>query len=213
MDIILFGIQGSGKGTLGKAVADKYGMSYFETGAELRKLSQEDSELGKKVKSIIEAGNLVSNDIVMEIVEDFMTKNDDGKAIVIDGVPRFMEQSQTLEKLLQDHNHEYVGVLVDIPEELAIKRLTTRRICSKCKEVYPANYSKEVCEKCGGELITRSDDTPDSIKTRIDAYNNETIPVIEHFKEIGKLHVIDGKPPIPEAREIIFNLIDNKIKA
>lgn len=211
MDIILFGIQGSGKGTLGKAVAQKYGFNYFETGAELRSLSQEDSELGKKIKGIIEAGKLVPNEVVMEIIEDFMNKKTDDKAIVIDGVPRFMEQSNTLEELLKKNNREYIGILVDITEELAIKRLTTRRICSKCKEVYPANYSKDECEKCGEELVKRSDDTPDSIKTRIEAFKKETQPVIDHFKEMNKLIVMDGKPPVPEAREIIFEIIDNKI--
>ena len=212
MDIILFGIQGSGKGTLGKAVADKYGFSYFETGAELRSLSKEDSELGHKIKEIIEAGNLVPNEVVMEIIENFMSKNPADKPIVIDGVPRFMEQSETLEALLKNNNREYVAILVDIPEDEALKRLTTRRICSKCKEVYPANYSKEECEKCGGELITRSDDTPDSIKTRIEAFIKETKPVIEHFRQTNKLIEMDGKPPIPEARKIIFEIIDNKIK-
>ncbi len=108
MDIILFGIQGSGKGTLGKAAAEKYDMSYFETGAELRKLSQEDSDLGKKIKSIIEAGHLVPNEVVMEIVENFLDRQHDGKALVIDGVPRFMEQSKSLESLLEKNTRDYV---------------------------------------------------------------------------------------------------------
>lgn len=211
MDIILFGIQGSGKGTLGKAVAAQFDFHYFETGGELRTLSKEDSELGRKIKEIIEAGHLVPNEVVMEIIEDFLSRHGDGKPIVIDGVPRFMEQSQTLEALLDKNNREYVAVLVDIPEDMALHRLTTRRICSKCKEVYPADYGKDACEKCGGELITRSDDTPDSIKTRIDAFNNETKPVIEHFREIDKLIVMDGKPPIPEARKLMFDIIENQI--
>lgn len=211
MDIILFGIQGSGKGTLGKAAAEEYNMSYFETGGELRKLSQEDSDLGKKIKTIIEAGHLVPNEVVMEIVENFMNNLDTNKAIVIDGVPRFMEQSLSLEELLKKRNREYVGVLVDIPEEMALKRLTTRKVCSKCEQVYPADYNADTCEKCGGELITRSDDTPDSIKTRINAFKTETVPVIEHFKKNNNLIVMDGTPPIPEAREILFKILEEKI--
>ncbi len=211
MDIILFGIQGSGKGTLGKAAAEKYNMSYFETGGELRKLSNEDSELGKKIKTIIEAGHLVPNEVVMEIVENFLKNIDEDKPIIIDGVPRFMEQSLSLEDLFKKHNREYVGVLVDIPEEMALKRLTTRRVCSKCKHVYPADYKADTCEKCDGELITRSDDTPDSITTRINAFKTETVPVIDHFKKTGNLIVMDGTPPILEAREILFKIMEEKI--
>lgn len=211
MDIILFGIQGSGKGTLGKAAAEQYDMGYFETGAELRKLSHEDSELGAKVKTIIEAGHLVPNEVVMEILENFMDGHEKERGLIIDGVPRFMEQCITLEALLKKHNREYVGILVDIPEEMALRRLTTRRICSKCKHVYPADYKENNCEKCGGELITRSDDNPDSINTRIRAYKNETVPVIEHFKKEEKLIIMDGKPPIPEVRQTLFQIIDEKI--
>ncbi len=211
MDIILFGIQGSGKGTLAKAIAANYDMNYFETGGELRKLAKEDSDLGKKVKYIMETGHLVSNDVVMEIVENFMNKQSDGKSVVIDGIPRNMEQSKMLEKLLNKHHRKYIGILVDIPKEEALRRLTTRRICVKCKEVYPANYKNDKCEKCGGELKTRDDDNPESIKTRIDAYEKETIPVINHFKESNKLIVMDGTPPIPEARTNMFQIIRNKI--
>ncbi len=211
MDIILFGIQGSGKGTLAKAIAANYDMNYFETGGELRKLAKEDSELGQKVKSIIEAGHLVSNDVVMEIVENFMNKQSKGKNIVIDGIPRNLEQSKMLEQLLGRHNRNYMGILVDIPEEEALTRLTTRRICSNCKEVYPADYKNDTCEKCDGELETRADDNPESIKTRIEAYNNETVPVIKHFKKIDKLIVMDGTPPIPEARANMFKIIEEKI--
>lgn len=211
MDIILFGIQGSGKGTLAKAIAANYDMNYFETGGELRKLAKEESELGKKVKSIIEAGHLVSNEVVMEIVENFMNKQSDGKSIVIDGIPRNMEQSKLLEALLNKHDRKYIGILVDIPKEEALRRLTTRRVCSKCKEVYPADYKNDKCEKCGGELETRADDNPESIKTRIDAYEKETVPVINHFKESDKLIVMDGTPPIPEARANMFKIIEERI--
>ncbi len=211
MDIILFGIQGSGKGTLAKAIAANFDMNYFETGGELRKLAAEESDLGKKIKSIIEAGHLVSNDVVMEIVENFMNKQSDGKNIVIDGIPRNIEQSKMLEELLNKHNRNYLGILVDIPEEEALRRLTTRRICKNCKEVYPADYKNDKCEKCGGELETRADDNPDSIKTRIEAYKKETVPVINHFKEEDKLIVMDGTPPILEARANMFKIIEDKV--
>lgn len=211
MDIVLFGIQGSGKGTLGRAIAQKYNYEYFETGAQLRKLAQEDSELGHKVKQIIESGQLVSNEVVMDIVENFVNQISADTPIVFDGIPRKPEQAKTFEELLSKYSRDFTGILVDISEETAIKRITTRRICSKCKAVYPADYTEENCEKCGGELITRSDDNPESIKTRFKAYNEETTPVIEDYKNRSKIIEMDGTPPIPQAREAIFKILEEQI--
>jgi len=205
MDLIFFGMQGSGKGTLGKAVAEKYNLQIFETGAELRKLAQEKSELGKKIKSIIEAGKLVSNEVVMEIVENFMNSLESGKAVLFDGIPRKVEQAKTLNALLDKHDRDYKAVLLEISEETALKRLTTRRVCKDCKAVYPVSYKENEC-KCGGELITRQDDNPEAIKTRLQAFKEETIPTIEIYQ--GKLIKIDGEPPIEEVRELAYNSLD-----
>jgi adenylate kinase len=199
MDIILFGIQGSGKGTLGKLVSKNHGYEYFEMGGELRHLAQEDSELGKKIKSIIEAGHLVSNDIVIEIVDNFINKQTKEANIIFDGIPRESEQAALFTDVMKKHDRDFVGVLVDVPEEEALRRLTTRRVCKKCKEVYPASYEKNDCSKCGGELITRSDDTPESIQTRIKAFYTETLPVINKFESEKRLIKIDGSPAIPQA--------------
>lgn len=192
-------MQGAGKGTLGKAVAEKFNMQIFETGGELRKLAQEDSELGKKIKSIIEAGHLVSDEVVMEIVENFMNHLEPGTFVLFDGIPRKVKQGEMLIDLLNKHNRNYKAVLIDITQEEALKRLTTRRICSKCKTVYPADYKNETCEKDGAELITRADDNSDAIKTRLNNYQTETVPAIELFAD--KLIKIDGLPPILEVRE------------
>lgn len=206
MDLIFFGMQGAGKGTLGKAVAEKYQMDFFETGAELRKLSQENSELGQKVKSIIEAGHLVSNEVVMEIVENFMKNITPGKSVLFDGIPRQIEQAQSLNDLLNNHNRTYRAVLIDINKETALRRLTTRRICQNCKTVYPATFTQDKCEKCGGELVTRKDDNPEAIQTRLDAFERETIPAIEMYKE--KLIKIDGEPTIEKVQELAFAALD-----
>ena len=208
MDLIFFGMQGSGKGTLGKAVAAKYGMQIFETGAELRKLSQEDSDLARKVKSIIEAGHLVSNEVVMEIVENFMKTGDLNSPILFDGIPRKIEQANSLNALLDKYDRNYMGLLLNINEETALKRLTTRRICQVCKTVYSADYQENNC-KCGGELITRSDDNPEAIKTRLQAFKDETIPAIELYKE--KLITINGEPQIEEVKKEAFEVIDSII--
>lgn len=210
MDIVLFGIQGSGKGTLGKAVAQKYGLEIFETGGELRKLSQEDSELGRKVKSIVEAGHLVPNEVVMDIIENFMKKLPAGKNVLFDGIPRKMEQARTFDALMEKYNRDVLCILVEVPEDVVMKRLMKRRICENCKSVYPAAYTKETCEKCGGKLVMRTDDNPESIKTRIKAYYDETMPVIDHYKEMDRMLAMNGDLSIPDAEKEIFKLLDGK---
>jgi len=199
MDFIFFGMQGAGKGTVGKKVAEKFNLKVFETGAELRRLAQEDSTLGKKVKEIIEAGHLVPNEVVMEIVENFMNTLKPGENVLFDGIPRKVEQANSLNEVLKKHNRTYKAVILEIAEETALRRLSTRKICSKCKEVYPANYTKETCEKCGNALTTRADDVPEAIKTRIEAFKKETMPAIEIYKDI--LIKINGEPTIEEVAE------------
>jgi len=193
MDLIFFGMQGAGKGTLGKAVSSRFNMTIFETGAALRQLAQEESELGLKIKSIIEAGHLVSNEIVMEIVEDFMNKIEDDSPILFDGIPRSVEQAKTLNALLEKHKRNYKGVLINIKEETALERLTTRRIDPVTKKVYPASYKSDISED-GNKLVTRKDDNPEAIQTRLNAFKNETIPAIEIYNET--LITINGEESI-----------------
>jgi adenylate kinase len=212
LDIVLFGIQGSGKGTLGKVIAEKYGYQIFETGSELRKLSHQDSPLAQKVKKIIESGKLVPNEVVMDIIENFMQQLAPGTKVVFDGIPRSMEQAETFEKLMQRHGRDFIGILVDVPKEEAINRLSSRRVCKECKTVYPAFYTGERCEKCGGELIMRSDDNPESIKTRIEAFFTETMPVIDRYKKMEKMIVMNGDQSMAEAAREMCDIVEKKIQ-
>jgi adenylate kinase len=211
MDIVLFGIQGSGKGTLGKSVAEKYGFVVFETGGELRKLAQEDSALARKVKAIVESGQLVPNEVVMDIIENFMEKLPAGKSVLFDGIPRKMAQAESFDALMKRNGREMLGILIDVPEEVVMKRLTSRRLCENCKTVYPATYTKVTCEKCGGKLIARTDDNPESIKNRIKAYYDETTPVIDHYKNQNKLLTMNGNLNIEDATKEIFKLLDRHL--
>ncbi len=198
MDLIFFGMQGAGKGTLGKSIAAKYRLKIFETGGELRRLAAEDSELGRKIKEIIESGNLVSNEVVMEIVENFVENLEGDSPILFDGIPRSVEQAKTLNALLDKHGREYKGVLIEIAKETALARLTTRRVCSTCKTVYPASYTAEACE-CGAELITRKDDNPEAIEKRLELFATETVPAIELYAD--RMVTLDGEPTIDEVQK------------
>lgn len=217
MDFILFGIQGSGKGTQGKFLAEKYGMKIFEMGAELRNLAQEQSDLGKKVndpplsgavKSIIEAGHLVPTEIIMEIIENFLSKSSSKQGIIFDGIPRSLEQAEAFDNLMQKLGREFVGIYFELSKEEAIKRLATRRICESCKEVYPAVYKENSCSKCGGKLITRADDNIASIENRINAYDKETLPIIKNYKEKGLIIEVDAKPSIEKITELMLEKVE-----
>ncbi len=213
MDLILFGMQGAGKGTIGKAIATRYNLQIFETGGALRTLSQEDSELARKVKAIIEAGHLVPNEVVMEIVENFLNKLPPNTNVLFDGIPRKVEQANSLNALLDKNGRIYKGLLLDINETTALKRLTTRRICKACKTVYPVDFTGEKCtatlpndSTCGGELITRSDDNPEAIQTRLKAFRDETLPALELYQD--NLIKINGEAGIAEVEKLAIEALD-----
>jgi len=207
MDYILFGIQGSGKGTQGKIIAKKFDYAFFETGYELRKLAKEESKLGHKIKNIIEAGHLVSNDVVMEIVENFISQVPKEKSIIFDGIPRKQEQSKTFNALLKKLNRDFTGILINISKKEALQRLSTRRICENCKKVYPSTYSQKTCENCGGKLVTRKDDNPESINTRLNAFFNETKSVIEEYEQNNKIIIINGEQTISEVNKELLSKV------
>lgn len=208
MDYVLFGIQGSGKGTQGKILAEKLHAAYFETGGELRRLAKENSPLGKKVKSIIEAGRLVPNEVVMEIVGNFVKMAGEEEAsIIFDGIPRNGEQNDSLMALLKKAGREYTGIYFELSRDEAENRLLKRRICTGCKTVYPALYENKECEKCGGALQTRADDNAESIRTRLDIFYHETLPVIEQWKAHGKLLSLNAAGSIEEVTQTLFKKI------
>ncbi|MBU0727395.1 nucleoside monophosphate kinase, partial [Patescibacteria group bacterium] len=160
------------------------------------------SELGNRIKDIVVRGDLVDDDTIMQVVESFLAGNTSKQSVVFDGIPRTITQSEKLLELLKSHNREVFGLIVDISEEEAVKRLTQRRVCSKCKEIYPAFYKEQECSQCGGILITRQDDSNvDAIKKRLENYSNETRPVIDYFNKIDRLIKVDGEQAIPDVTE------------
>lgn len=208
MDIVLFGVQGSGKGTQGKLIASKYDMKIFETGGELRKLSKLDTPLAMKVKAIINAGYLVPNEVVMEIIENFLNGISSTDKVLFDGLPRTLEQMESFNALMKKFNRDFRGVHIFIPKEMAMERLLTRTLCSKCKTVYPATYTKSTCELDNEPLIKRDDDNADSIRTRLSAYENETIPVINTYSTEQKMLEVDGTKSIDEVSEAIYSQLE-----
>jgi len=190
MDFVFFGIQGAGKGTQSRIAAEKFNLKIFETGAELRKIAAENSPLGAKVKKIIEAGNLVTTEIVMEIVDNFVAGNLNEK-ILFDGIPRSLEQKTQFDEILKKRGRDFLGILIDLPIESAKKRLLNRRICADCKKVFGADFENENCDNCGGKLQKRADDTEAAILKRLENFAAQTLPAIEKYGE--KIVKVDGE--------------------
>jgi len=206
MDLIFFGIQGSGKGTQSQIAAEKFDLRIFETGAALRQIAGEASPLGQSVKQTIESGNLVTNEIVMNVVADFLRKHE-SQRILFDGIPRSLEQKGTFDTLLKSAGRDFAGVLIEISKEQAMARLLGRRICRDCKKVFPLSFSGESCDACGGLLQKRSDDKEQAILRRLENFENETLPAIENYrKELpGRFFTIDGQQSV----EAVANEIEN----
>ena len=208
MDLILFGMQGSGKGTQGKVLAERYGLKVFEMGAQLRQAIESESPLGQKIKATVEAGNLVDDDTIMEVVERFVAILNSDQQILFDGIPRTLRQSEKLLNLLAKNDRDAFAVLIKISQEEAIKRLTQRRVCQNCKAVYPPSHSSDQCKHCGGELAVRHDDNLESIERRLQNYQNEPVPVIKSFYDQDHLVEVDGEQSIENVTKEMLEKVD-----
>jgi adenylate kinase len=195
-------MQGSGKGTQGKILAERYGLKVFDMGSELRSIIASGSDLGNEIKTIVDRGDLVSDDKIMEVVETFLNTVSPDQRILFDGIPRTMGQSNMLMSVLKKHGRDAFALHIKISEKEAIHRLTNRRVCSHCKEIYPATFDADSCSKCASPLETRQDDSNiDSVKKRLQNFKLETIPVINQFYQDDHLIEVDGEQPIPDVTD------------
>lgn len=192
MNFIFLGPPGAGKGTLAAQVAKEYGIPHISTGDIFRAAIKNQTELGKKVKSIIDAGGLVSDDITCALVEDRLKEDDCKKGFILDGFPRTIPQAEMFEKLKGDVQ----VVNFEVNNDLIIARLSNRRVCKACGHNYNVKFHppkvEGKCDECGGELYTRDDDKLESITNRLDVYRKQTEPLIGFYREKGKLTDIDS---------------------
>lgn len=203
-DLILIGKQGSGKGTQGTLLAKRFQFNVFETGAELRKIAKEESELGHAVKKITEMGDLVPNELVMQIVENFVQKAEKETPIIFDGIPRSEEQRISLEDVLEKANRKFHALEIKLSEEEAMKRLLIRAKCVDCG----ANFGGEICPKCGSKnIIRRNDDNEKAIKKRLLNFENITLPLLKNWETRGLLISVNGEQkPSKVTEEILEKL-------
>lgn len=192
MNFIFLGPPGAGKGTLAAQVAEEYKIPQISTGDIFRENIKNQTELGKKVKAIMDAGGLVGDDVVLEIVEDRLKKDDCKNGFILDGFPRTIPQAEAFEKLGIDVK----VVNFEVNNDLIIARLSNRRVCKSCKANFNVKFMppkvEGVCDKCGGELFTREDDKLESITHRLEVYRKETEPLIGFYRNLNKMTDIDS---------------------
>jgi adenylate kinase len=193
---VLIGPQGSGKGTQAKLISKEYNIPHVSTGDIFREIRAQSTDLGRKIKELIDNGNLVPDEITNQIIAERLGKPDCREGFILDGYPRNIAQAEFLEK-----NHPVKKViLLEVSEKETVKRMSARRVCSQCKADYNTVYirpEKEgICDKCGGRLIQRDDDEPDAIKKRLETYRKETAPLISYYDKKGVLLKVNGEQQI-----------------
>lgn len=212
MDILVFGIQGSGKGTQAKALALALNLPIFETGAELRKIATMDTEQGREIKKTIAKGDLVDSQTILEQLTIYFEKSGNIKGIIFDGVPRTYEQALLFDAMMTEKQRKNIVVDIQLSEQDALERLRQRRICDTCGAVFLPDYTKSVCNLCGGNLIHRGDDNPEAIQRRFAKYKSETLPVIEHYRKQGKVISVQGNQAIIDVTKDIFTQLSPLLK-
>jgi adenylate kinase len=203
MRIVLLGAPGAGKGTQAKKLIEKCGMPQISTGDLLRAATAAGTALGIEAKSFMDRGELVPDTVVLGMVEERLQKDDGKKGFILDGFPRNTAQAKALDEMLGKLGIPLdAAVSVDVPAEDLMKRLTGRRTCRECGQMYNVFFSpssKEgVCDKCGGGLFQRDDDTEKTIRKRLDVYNVQTAPLMDYFRSKGILKSVSGTGNIEE---------------
>ena len=195
MNIVLLGAPGAGKGTQAQRLVADYGVAHISTGDLLRAAAKAQSELGVAAKKYMDAGELVPDQLVIDLVKERLAADDAQKGFILDGFPRNTTQAVTLDTELAAMGRELDGaLLVDVPAEVIIDRLSSRRTCRDCG--YTAGPDTTVCPSCAGEMYQRDDDKPETIKNRLDVYEKNTSPLVEYYRGQGILKVVDGNRDI-----------------
>jgi adenylate kinase len=203
MNIILLGPPGAGKGTQAKMLIDKYQIPQISTGDILRAAVKEGTSLGKEAKSYMDKGELVPDSVVIGIVEERIQEPDCAKGYMLDGFPRTVPQAEALDGMLSNLNAEIDHVVsIEVANEELVKRLTGRRTCRECGAGYHVMFDppkvEGVCDKCGGELYQRDDDNEETVRSRLNVYESQTLPLIDYYKVQEKIRPIDGVGDIKE---------------
>ncbi len=213
MNFIILGAPGSGKGTQAVRFAGRWNLDHVSTGDLLREAVANRSPLGEQVKEVLASGGLVSDEIVQALIKGALAgRNSDTRGWILDGYPRTRGQAQALETILEETGSKLDGViLLEVEAEVIVDRLSNRRTCGSCKAVYnllnkPPN-SQGKCDECGGELVQREDDKTETIRRRLEVYEEQTLPIIDFYDKRSRVYKINGSQDMKGVTEEIARLV------
>ncbi len=217
MRIVLLGAPGSGKGTQSKLLVEKYKIPQFSTGDLLRAAVSAGTELGRKAKAAMDAGQLVADDVVLGMIQERLATPDAKGGFILDGFPRNIPQAQSLDAMLARVGQPLqLALLVDVDIEVLMKRLTGRRTCGTCGAIYNVYYTPPKvpgkCDKCGGMLQHRSDDNENTVRNRLKVYEEQTAPLVSYYKAQGKLRTARGVGSISDIFKSISDIIEAQMR-
>mgnify|MGYP000027826825 CR=1 FL=1 len=211
--IILIGAPGAGKGTQATVLSGMLGIPHVSSGDLFRDNLKRETPLGLQAKSYMEKGELVPDDVTVAMVRDRLSQADcNDRGAILDGFPRTVEQARALDEVLaQDGKKIDTVIYFQVSEAALVERLTGRRICRNCQAVYHTLFNppkvEGVCDVCGGELYQRADDQPETVKNRLQVYFEQTLPLIDFYKQKGLLHTVDGQQDIEAVRAALLDVI------
>jgi adenylate kinase len=212
MRLVIIGAPGAGKGTQATKLCERFKIPHLSTGDIFRSNIKNDTALGKKVKEIINQGKLVPDEITMEIVEDRLKNDDCNSGFLMDGFPRTVRQADFFDRLLD--NTGYVidrAVNLIVSDEVILDRMTGRRVCDSCSSSYHVKNVPSkivgICDNCGGKLIQREDDKPETVLQRLEVYHGQTKPIIEYYRKKGILSEVKGKHSVDETTNELFRML------
>ena len=207
MKLIFIGPPGSGKGTQAKRLAQRFGIPHISTGDMLREAVAAGTPVGRQAASIMSAGQLVPDDVMIEIINERLAKADARKGFILDGFPRTLVQAEKLDALVGNGKGGLRVLQLLVPDDAIVRRITLRRTCAQCGAIYhlenqpPANDS--VCDRCGAEVVARPDDTEEAVRKRLESFHRQTLPVATHYQSKNLLRTVDGIGPVDEVFERI----------
>ena len=212
MRVILLGPPGAGKGTQAKLISEKFSIPHISTGDIFRANIKEKTPLGIEAKRYIDNGKLVPDEVTIGIVKDRLTKDDCDNGFLLDGFPRTVAQAEALDEFLKGIDNELdVALLIKVPEEFILERMTGRRVCTSCGASYHIKFNtpkvEGKCDICDSELIQRKDDTEATVKERLEVYSKQTYPLINYYKDNGIISEVNGTESIDKVFGNISNIL------
>ncbi len=211
MKLILLGAPGAGKGTQAEIISEKYNIPTISTGNIIRAALKNGTEMGLKAKSFIDAGNLVPDEVVIDIIRERLAEDDCQNGYILDGFPRTIPQAEALDNL--NFNID-VALSIEVKDSEIVKRMSGRRVCEKCGASYHTEYKKPakegVCNVCEGKLVIRKDDEPETVLNRLNVYHEQTEPLKDYYKACGKLVTVEGQDEVKDTTRLVLEALGNK---